>query len=236
MTEGFETDPKKGFVSHADFFKAVMTAETTRQVDPRLAAFQAAQGSDEQTTSQNPYGGFLVPVTVFPGLLQVTPEMDPLASRVRPIMMASPRVMFNARVDKDHSDSVSGGLLVTRRAELIDGPESRQQYEQITLNAHELFGVTFASDRILRDSMISIVSLLQTGFGQEFASHSFFERIWGSGTGEPLGVMTVPQGTGPRIRVAKETSQTADTIVKQNIDKMTARCWNRGGANLAGEL
>ena len=40
-------------------FTAVMSAGNGRAVDERLYKFKAVQGTDEQSTTQDPYGGFL---------------------------------------------------------------------------------------------------------------------------------------------------------------------------------
>jgi len=66
--------------------------------------------------------------------------------------MSATMVKVNARVDKNHSSSVSGGLTVTRRPETLDGTSSRMAFEQISLEAHELFGLAYASESILSDS------------------------------------------------------------------------------------
>ena len=218
-----EDDPSGGFRSHTEFLTSVMRVETDKVVDPRLERFRAVQGDDEQSTTQSPYGGFLVPSAVMPGLLTVTPEADPLEARTRSVPMEAERVYLNARVDKDHSSSVSGGLVVTRRPETADGESSRMKFEQIVLDANELFGFAFASEKLMRSSPSSFAAILQSGFGDEFASHKFFERLWGSGVGEPLGVLSAPSGA--TVTVAKETGQAADTVVKENIDKMASRCW-----------
>ena len=226
--DNIDDDPAGGFKSHTEFLTSVMRVEVDKVVDPRLERFRAVQGDDEQSTTQSPYGGFLVPHAVAPGLLTVPPEADPLDSMTRSVPMEAERVSLNARVDKDHSSSVSGGLVVTRRPELVDGSTSRMKFEQIVLDANELFGVAFASEKLMRSSPASFAAILQSGFGDEFASHKFFERLWGSGTGEPLGVLS--PGAGATITVAKEGGQAADTVVKENIDKMASRCWRYASA------
>jgi HK97 family phage major capsid protein len=233
-------DPKRGFADHKDFLGAVMRFGITggrlfderlkplaavkqagiAGVDGRKAPFAAA-GSDEQGVYSDPHGGFLVPVGVAPGILSVAPEDDPLAGLLTPVPMMSPTVSFNARVDKNHATSVSGGLTVTRRPETVDGASSRMQFDQVVLTANEEFGLAFASERIIADSPQSFVAILQAGFRDEYVASAMKERINGTGTGERLGVLLSPA----KIKVAKEGGQPADTIKKENIDKMAARCW-----------
>jgi len=216
-----EDDPKRGFKDHRDYLSAVMVAgRNPNRIDARLKPLAAA-GSDEQGDYSDPHGGFLVPHGVAPGILSIEPEDDVLGGLVTQVPMTAPTISYNARVDKDHSQSVSGGFIVTRRPETVDGTASRQKYEQVTLTANEEFGLAFATERIITDSPTSFVAIVQAGFRDEYAANAMQERINGSGTGERQGALN----TGCKIVVAKETGQKPGTILKENIDAMAARCW-----------
>ena len=216
-----EADPKRGFKDHKDFLKAVMAAGQGGRIDQRLAPLRAAQGSDEQGDYSDPHGGFLVPHGVAPGILSVAPQDDVITPLFTDIPMTTPTLSLNARVDKNHATSVSGGFIVTRRPETVDGTASRQKYEQVTLTANEEFGLAFATQRVLTDSPQSFVSIIQAGFRDEFVANAMREYISGTGVGERQGALNA----GCKIAVAKETGQAAATIVKANIDNMAARCW-----------
>lgn len=224
VKENVEDDPKGGFTDHKDYLKAVMDSGTGRRIDKRLLRFRATAGSDEQGAYADPYGGYLIPVSVAPGVLSLRPEDDPLSALITNIPMTAPVVKINARVDKTHTTSVSGGLTVTRRPETVDGTSSRMQFEPIELNAHELFGLAYATETILTDSPESFVALLSAGFRDEFQSKAMAERINGTGVGEPKGAMK----SGCLITVSAETGQASSTIITENIDKMAARCWRYG--------
>jgi HK97 family phage major capsid protein len=220
--DNVDDDPKRGFKDHRDFMSAVMHAgRNPMRVDGRLRRLQAAQGSDEQGAYSDPHGGFFIPHAIAPGILTIQPEDDPLLPLVTPVTMTAPTVTFNARVDKDHSASVSGGFVVTRRPETVDGTPSRAKFEQITLTANEEFGLAVATERILTDSPTSFVAIIQAGFRDEYAANGMNERINGLGVGERQGYLK----TDCRIAVPKESGQTARTILKENIDKMVSRCW-----------
>jgi HK97 family phage major capsid protein len=224
-----ESDPMRGFKTPREFMSAVMEAGLTRgRMDSRLKPLQigATQGSDEQGTYSEPYGGFFVPVGLSPTVMQLSPEDDPISPLVTQVPLTAPTVKFNARVDKDHTTSVSGGFTVSRHPETVDGTSSRAQYEQVTLTADELFGVAFATERLLTDSPTSFAAVIAAGFRDQFSDHLIEERFNGTGIGEFLGFMK----SASLLTVAKETGQAADTIVTQNIDKMVARCWRYGSA------
>jgi len=226
----FEDDPNKGFKSPREFFSSIMSATENGGTDDarlkflsgRKNGFQAAAGSDEQGTYSDPYGGFLVPVGFMPNLLSVQAEADPTAGRTTQIPMSAPSVEIPARTDKTHKTSVSGGLRVYRRSETQTVTASRMSTEQVKLTAHPLMGVTYATEELLTDSVVSFVALLEAGFRDEFAAKIIGEKISGTGVGEMEGVLTSPA----LVSVTAETTQDADSIVYENIIKMRSRCWN----------
>lgn len=227
-----ELDPKRGFKRAQDFFLAVMRSVRTRKMDKRLLSLRSVgseertAGSDEQSEYNDPLGGFLIPEGFLPGPLQISAENDPIAGRVRRIPMGTPVVRVNARVDKNHTSSVSGGLRVYRRAESGTVTASKMSVEQIRLEADSLMGVSYASEELLADSPVSVAALLEAGFGQEFGAKLIDERLNGTGVGEFLGIMKSPA----LVTIAKESGQTADTINYTNLIKMRARCWGYSNA------
>jgi len=229
---GWKKDPSKGFKDHRDFLRAVMGAGS-RPTDERLvflrkasAGFNATAGSDEQSTFHDAYGGYLVPVGIMGGLLTVSAEADPTAGLVLNIPMEAPEVRMNARVDKSHSTSVSGGLRVYRREEAGTVTASKMEFEQVALKASPLMGISHATEEVLADSPASFIAMLQAGFGDEFAAKIIDEKLNGTGVGTMEGVIAAP-GT---VTVSAESGQTAATINATNVNKMRARCWRYGQA------
>lgn len=213
-------DPMAGFKSPREFFQVVASAYTDHKVDDRLKPLMAV-GSDEQNTREDPYGGFLVPESMSPDMKMLGAEMDPMAGRITSIPMDSPTVKFLARVDKDHSTSVSGGLTVSRREEMGEINSSRMEIEKVSLTANSLFGLAFATEELITDSPRSIAALLETGFRDEFPSAIINERINGTGVGEYLGILKSPC----LLSIPKESGQAAGTIDGLNVIKMRSRCW-----------
>lgn len=218
-----QLDPKKGFRSHTEFLGKVMEAGRSGRADARLEPLRvkASAGSDEASGNEGQFGAFLVPMGFSPTLLQVTPEDDPTATLVTDVPMSNPIVTIPARTDKDHTTSVSGGLIVTRKRETVTGTSSRMQTEQVALHANSAFGLSYSTEELLVDSPISFIAILGAGFRDQFTSFLFNERLNGTGSGEPLGVMNSPC----LVTIAKQTGQAAKTIVTENIDNMVAACW-----------
>lgn len=215
----WEDDPKKGFSDIRDFMRTTLTVGPDGRVtDERLRYLTA--GTDEQGTYSDPYGGFLVPTGILPGVLSVGMEANPCVG-VRMIPMSSPKIEVNARVDKDHSSTVSGGLTVYRRSEATQMTASRMAFEQIKLEATGLYGLTYVTEEQISDSPDSIIALIASGFGDEFQNKLIKERLNGTGVGQFLGVWN----SDAYQAVAAETSQATDTIVLANVLKMRSRCW-----------
>lgn len=218
-------DPKCGFKSHQEFLLSVIeTGKRGIVSDNRLRNLTA--GGDEQSTFSDSYGGFLIPEAFRPTLLTLNMQGDPTAGRTTRIPMSGPSVKIPARVDKNHSSSVSGGLRVYRRAESQSVSSSRMSIERITLELHSLMGLAYATDEILRFSPISFAALLENGFRDEFAATVLNEKIRGLGAGEFEGVLNSPA----LISVDAESGQSADTILFANVKKMRARCYGYGNA------
>lgn len=236
-----QLEGRNGFRTPREFLTTVMKAymddpHRQRPLDDRLKSLCAANieksfaekgvivkavGSDEQSGIHDAYGGFLIPPAFSPELLKIDPEADPMGGKTRTVPMSAPIWGIPARVDKNHTTSVSGGLTVTRRPETVATTATRTEYEKVELRATSLMGLSYASREVLEDSPISFAALIASGFSDQFNYHIIKERISGTGVGEYEGILNSPA----LVSVAKETGQAADTIVFQNVVKMRARCW-----------
>jgi len=218
-------DPNGGFRNAGDFLLSVVKFGKGYSLDARLRPFQSAAGSDEQGEYSGSRGAFLLPVGLMPGLLSVPSQADPTADLVTRIMMETASIKVNARTDKDHSDSVSGGLRVYRRAETQQAEASAMAMEQITLEADSLMGVAYITEELIQDSPISVIGLLEAGFRDEFTSKELEEKLTGTGVGQFSGVL------GADCLVTVDTSgATADAITYEQVLEMRARCWGYGSA------
>ncbi len=227
-----DDDPKRGFKNHIEFYNAVMVAAKNglnpEKMPKNLVPLFNAVGSDEARVSSNPDGAFQIPPAFLPGVKETDPQalQNDTGMMTMSIPMETDTVYMNARVDKDHSSSVSGGIRVYRRAEAETVNPSKMKFEQIELHAVSLMGISYATEEVLERSPSSFSAILQRGFNDERISKLNYERIWGSGVGEYLGFMN----SDSLITVAKEDSQTADTINGTNLIKMKMRCWGYNNA------
>jgi len=232
----WEDDARRGFRDAGEFLlgvlevgrgRAAILPEHQREALRSLRIDIRTAGSDEAQTLSDSAGGFLtIPPQILTDLLMTSAEPDQLAGRVTAIRMASPRVVVNARVDKDHRTSVSGGFAVYRRAETQTVEASKGQFEEIALNADQLMGLTYVSDEILSLSPISFVDLITKAFGDEFNARIMAERIGGTGAGQFLGIKNSPC----LITVEAEDGQEDGTIVYENLVNMRTRIWGYGNS------
>lgn len=219
VTENFERDPKRGFSAPREMFASIIDGAKTGKLDPRLRSLAA--GSDEHGIYSDPHGGFLIPDAFIVDLKTTPVEADPTIGRTMTVPMTAPRVKIPARVDKNHSSSVSGGLTVAWSGETAAISTSRLTMEVIALETNELVGGAYVTNELLNDSPISFSAILQRSFGEEFQSAKFNAKLNGTGVGQFLGVNNSPC----LVTVAKESAQAADTINYTNLIKMRARCW-----------
>lgn len=229
-------DPAKGFSTPLEYMRALTNAYDNRSKyakgnkyggpDERLKLLNAV-GSDEQSTIEDPYGGFFVPTAFSPGIREMTAPADQLAPLVTRVPMTAPKVEIPARVDKTHTNSVTGGLQWYRRKELGSATSSRMEFEMVGMSANTLTGLAYCSEELMTDSPVSFSGILARGFQDGLGDKLMRERITGTGVGEMQGIKdakTVP------ISVAKETSQVADTIVGMNVLKMRKQIYNYGSS------
>ena len=230
----FTSDPMKGFKTPKEFFSTVinLSQRDAKTAEDHRVKFLAAAGSDEQSGQSDPYGGLLVPVGMSPDVRSIGADTNPLLGSVTSIPMQTRSVEIISRVDKNHSTSVSGGLSVSRRDETNGISSSRMEMEKITLKATGLFGLAYSTRELMQDSPQSIQGLLTQGFQDEFPATIFDEMLNGNTPGKLEGIINSPA----TVVVAKESGQTADTIVGANLLNMRERAWRygqQGGAWLA---
>jgi HK97 family phage major capsid protein len=199
---------------------SVLDAGMGRRIDKRLEMLTV--GSDEARGNSDPAGGFLIPQGFSPDLLKITAENDPTAALTTKLPMDRPIVKIPARVDTTHTSSVSGGLTFTRRPETVAATASQLTLSQVTLEAHTLMGLSYATEELLVDSPTSFAALLTACFGEQYAGHMLNERLNGTGVGEFTGIVNA----ACVVSQAKETGQARP----RSSTRTSSRCVPAAGA------
>ena len=194
------------------------------QVRAKLSEFRAAAGSDEHSTFSDPHGGFLLPTGLAPDLFGVPSDIDHFAGKTVLIEMEQPEVGVPAWTHEDHSTSLSGGLRSYRTAESHEVPSSRMELKTNKLRSLDLFSLILATNELVEQTPRAFTTMLSKAVENHVGGELYAEKLTGNGVNEFTGALHSPS----TIDVAKESGQTAGTIVGENVVKMKARafCYN----------
>jgi len=198
------------FESFVEYAKAISPHITHTAIDSRVKVLGEGQGDQ---------GGFLVPEEFRAELLRLSLESAVVRPRARVLPMATPTTRIPAIRDTTHAENVYGGVQAYWVPESGSITQSEPTFAQAVLTAKKLLGGTRVSNELLRDSAITFEPLINSLFGEALAYFEDDAFIGGIGGGQPLGILNADA----LVSVAKETGQTATTIVTENIVKMYAR-------------
>lgn len=199
------------------------------QVDKRLFQLQeraAAAGASEQIPAD---GGFLVAPEFASEIMQITHEVGLIYTKVRNVPIGEttnaikiPGIDEQSRVD----GSRWGGVRAYWQNEADALTGSKPKFRLIEMVLKKLTGLYYATDELLADAT-ALGSIVMQAFGEEMAFKKDDGVIRGGGNGQMLGILNSPS----LVTVAKESGQTAATVVYANIQKMWGRMWPRSRQN-----
>jgi len=216
-----QTDAPTPFRHFGEQLAAVAAAaQQPHATDERLLQIQAATGASETVGSE---GGFLVQQDFQAGLLRLVHQTGVLKARCdnTGIGANSNGLKINAVDETSRVDgSRQGGILAYWTSEAGTLTKSKPTYRQMELSLNKLTGLYYATDELLMDTS-ALGQEISSAFAEEFGFKIDDAIMRGSGSGQPLGII----GHAGTVSIAKETGQTAATIMKKNIEKMYARMW-----------
>lgn len=212
-------DHKGPFNSFGEQLRAIVSSSRQgAEIDNRLLAVQNASGANEGVPSE---GGFLVQQDFSTELIQLMHDSAVLAPRCRsiPISANSNSVKMNGIEETSRATgSRWGGVRGYWANEAATVAASQPKFNKIELTLNKLMAIYYATDEVLQDSS-AMESILSQAFAEELSFMREDAIIRGTGAGQPKGILN----SGALISVAKETNQTADTIVYENILNMWSR-------------
>lgn len=228
-------DPNLGFKSYGDCAQAVHKAATGGGYDKRLDVI--ASGNPELQAAGlrqgvGPEGGFLVPAGFRPAELQNEQgtALD-LFSQTRNFQLSGEESItipaINETSRKDGSQY--GGVTAKWLEEEEQMTESEPEFRQVTLKPKEIAVFIKVSDKLLRNSPFALGQFLSFASNDVLTFKLSDSVINGDGAGKPTGILN----SDALVSIAKEDSQTADTVVVENTLKMKARMsrrWLNGAA------
>ena len=212
-----EADRKDRFGSLGEQMAAVMNAGMPGRtnVDPRL--YNAASGLNETVPSE---GGFLVQTDFATELLQDVIATGILAPKCRRITISgnANSTKINGVDETSRVSSRYGGVISYWEGEADQFTSKKPKFRQIELTLKKLTGLCYATDENLQDSS-QLEGIIRESFNGEFGFQIDDGIINGNGAGQFLGLLN----SSALIQVSKETGQKADTIVAENVIKMSSR-------------
>ena len=210
---------REEFKTAAEFVGALVSAHGAPYRDPRLELSATATGQGEVFASE---GGFLVPVDFAADLWNTvydTGSILRLCSR-QPVTtgnaLSIPAIDESSRAD----GSRFGGAQMFWLDEGETPSATKPKFRSLTLKPKKLMGISYASGELFGD-VPALTAWLERTFAQEAAFTIEDAIINGTGAGRPLGVLNADA----TIEVAKESGQSAATVVAENFESMMARLW-----------
>lgn len=195
------------------------------RIDERLTT-RAVSGASEGISTD---GGFLVQSDFSEELLRAAIADSQIASRCRRVGIGAGKngLKINAMKDLNRTDGNRlGGVQVYWEGEADEFTASKAKFTQMEWKLKKLTGLCYATDELLEDAA-AMGQIMQMAFSEEFAYKIDDSILNGTGVGQMLGVLNSPC----LVTQAAEGSQTADTVVGENVIKMRARQWARSRPN-----
>jgi HK97 family phage major capsid protein len=208
-----------------DIVASARSVNTGGNVLPRVAQYQkqvraAATGASESVPSD---GGFLVGEDFASEIIRRAYDNNQVLSRCRraTISTNANSMKMNGVDETDRANgSRHGGIRSYWMAEADSLTASKPKFRQMNfeLNKHAI--LFYATDEVIQDAAL-LESLVQEAVSDELAFVTQDAIINGSGSGKPLGILESPA----LVTQAKESGQSANTILYENLLKMLTRKW-----------
>lgn len=178
-----------------------------------VRSFQNSFGSEDPSA-----GGFLIPEIMRSELLQLALEDAIVRSRATVIPMSTLRVPIPTVDDTSHVSSLFGGVQFYWAEESASMTESQAKFGKVVLDAKKLTGFFKVPNELLADAP-AFSGWFDTRIPAGLAWAEDVAFMTETGAGTPQGFINSPAS----VQVAKQSGQSAASIVWENIVGMYAR-------------
>jgi HK97 family phage major capsid protein len=204
-----------GFHTFGDYLQAVMGASARGgRIDQRLLANAPTTYATE---GSGPDGGFSVPPDYRTAIMELIESEDTLFGRTDQQTSSSNTFVFNTDETAPWSTAGIQAYWVGEGGQLT---ESKPVMKQNSMTLHKLAVMVSVTEELAADSA-SLDRWIRSKAPAKIAYELDRVLIHGTGAGQPLGVLNAPA----LVSVAKESGQTADTVVVANLVNMWSRCY-----------
>ena len=205
-------DPKAGFKHQGEFYLAVIKA-TSGAKDERLLKYNAANGGRESVGED---GGYLIPPDFRQDINKKVMGDESLLPRTS--LIQTTRNHITLPVDETAPWDASQGIIAYWESEAGTYDKSKPKFGQANIKLNKLTAMVPVTDELLEDA-ISIDSYIRTKAPEVMVAKVNSALIAGSGVGMPKGLLN----SAFKYKVSKEGSQSADTVLFPNVNKMFGR-------------
>ena len=209
------TAANHGFRSLGEFARSVHGTRNQAQVDPRLIRNAPTTYGSEGVGAD---GGYAVPPEFRTAIMEKVQGEESLLARTDQLTTGSNTLVLPK--DETTPWQTTGGIQAYWESEAAQLTQSKPALEQVTYKTNKLTALIPVTEELLEDAP-ALDGYLRRKTPVKFDHKIQTAIINGTGAGEPLGILN----SGCLVSVAKETSQTADTINYTNIVKMFARMY-----------
>jgi HK97 family phage major capsid protein len=194
--------PAGAFKNIADFAQAVVNYKTPENQN-RL-----------KTLTTDVQGDFLIPPEFGAGLLDFGAESNSFLQMATKYSLKGNSFSTPYYKSKNRTSANFYGGVVSYWVEEGTAPTaSDMQFGKLNLRLHDLAMLIPATNDMIEDAPEAVASMISNAFGKRLAYDLENVALNGTGVGQPLGVLN----SGALVSQAKKTSQTAATIVSENL-------------------
>jgi HK97 family phage major capsid protein len=204
-----------GFTNIGDFARATWHRNSSDDRRAEVVKIMNAYSSTEPSA-----GGFLIPETLDGEIRALVLEQSMIRSRATVIQMTAPTMLFPFVDVTTNVGSTFGGWTVTRVEEGGTITPSQAKFGRVKLSvSKQVAGAEVPNEMFVDVSALD--GFIRSTLPQSMAFSEDYDFLLGNGANGPLGILNAANTA--LITVAKETNQTASTIVLDNILKIYAR-------------
>tara|TARA_R110002049_G_scaffold10127_1_gene50175 strand:- start:136697 stop:138253 length:1557 start_codon:yes stop_codon:yes gene_type:complete len=133
------------------------------------------------TVANDASAGFLAPQETGAELIKLLTEFSPLRQYAKVVAISGQSIVYPRRVT---------GTAASWVAEIANRTASGMTFEQVTMTPHELATFTDISNMLLEDNAYNLEGELLADFAESFGKTEGLAFVKGTGTGQPVGIMT----------------------------------------------
>lgn len=213
--------PFRVWKSAGDFYRDLIATHGTGAFRERLAKasqglFKSVQGMNEGVGAD---GGFAVLPEMSPNIMDRV-QANSLFAETDNYPVAGNHMTFLRNAETSRADgSRHGGLQAYWVGEGAAGTKSQPQLAELSLKLNKLMVVIYLTQELIDDQGVALEQYVNRKVAEEFNFKVGDAILNGTGAGMPRGILTAPA----TVEVAKESGQSAGTILAENLWKMWSR-------------